>query len=53
MTLRGDIVIVEFPFQDGTRGRNRPPPRRYHRLNGEMEFTSKPRSHFRKDVHSK
>ena len=24
MTLRGDVVIVEFPFQDGTRGKNRP-----------------------------
>ena len=24
MTTRGDIVIVEFPFQDGTPGKNRP-----------------------------
>jgi mRNA interferase MazF len=24
MTTRGDVVIVEFPFQDGTRGKNRP-----------------------------
>ena len=24
MTTRGDVVIVEFPYQDGTRGKNRP-----------------------------
>jgi mRNA-degrading endonuclease toxin of MazEF toxin-antitoxin module len=24
MTNRGDVVIVEFPYQDGTRGKNRP-----------------------------
>jgi mRNA interferase MazF len=24
MTTRGDVVIVEFPFQDGARGKNRP-----------------------------
>lgn len=24
MTIRGDVVIVEFPYQDGTRGKNRP-----------------------------
>jgi PemK-like, MazF-like toxin of type II toxin-antitoxin system len=24
MTTRGDVVIVEFPYVDGTRGKNRP-----------------------------
>jgi mRNA-degrading endonuclease toxin of MazEF toxin-antitoxin module len=24
MTARGDVVIVQFPYQDGTRGKNRP-----------------------------
>jgi mRNA-degrading endonuclease toxin of MazEF toxin-antitoxin module len=24
MTIRGDVVIVQFPYQDGTRGKNRP-----------------------------
>jgi len=24
MTARGDAVIVQFPYQDGTRGKNRP-----------------------------
>ncbi|MCC6123911.1 MAG: type II toxin-antitoxin system PemK/MazF family toxin [Pirellulales bacterium] len=24
MTTRGDVVVVEFPFQDGARGKNRP-----------------------------
>lgn len=24
MTHRGDIVIVQFPYQDGGRGKNRP-----------------------------
>jgi mRNA interferase MazF len=24
MTNRGDVVIVEFPYQDGTKGKNRP-----------------------------
>jgi mRNA interferase MazF len=24
MTTRGDVVIVQFPYQDGSRGKNRP-----------------------------
>lgn len=24
MTARGDVVIVQFPYQDGARGKNRP-----------------------------
>jgi mRNA-degrading endonuclease toxin of MazEF toxin-antitoxin module len=24
MITRGDVVIVQFPYQDGTRGKNRP-----------------------------
>jgi mRNA-degrading endonuclease toxin of MazEF toxin-antitoxin module len=24
MTARGDVVVVQFPYQDGTRGKNRP-----------------------------
>lgn len=24
MSVRGDVVIVQFPYQDGTRGKNRP-----------------------------
>jgi mRNA-degrading endonuclease toxin of MazEF toxin-antitoxin module len=24
MISRGDVVIVEFPYQDGTKGKNRP-----------------------------
>ena len=24
MSSRGDVVIVQFPYQDGTRGKNRP-----------------------------
>jgi mRNA-degrading endonuclease toxin of MazEF toxin-antitoxin module len=24
MTARGDVVIVQFPYQDGSRGKNRP-----------------------------
>ena len=24
MTAHGDVVIVQFPYQDGTRGKNRP-----------------------------